>query len=93
MLSTRDLLFHSIRNILPRNILLPFSKPCISSVLTPSSALQIFLFFSPLGEYLRGDQHTSFSFRQYWTVKGPANTSSIRNSVETLAGFDSVLNG
>ena len=58
LFSRRDLLFHSILNILPRIILLPFSKSFISSVLTPSSALQNFLFFSPLGECLRGDHHT-----------------------------------
>ena len=29
------------------------------------------------------------SFRQCLNMKGPANTLSIRNSVETLAGFDS----
>ena len=87
----RDLLFHSFLSILPQNILLPFSKSFMSSVLAPFSALQKFLFFSPLGECLRGDHCTSYSFRQCLTVNGPVNTSSIRNSVETLAGFDSVM--
>ena len=91
MFSRRDLLFNSILNILPQNILSPFSKSFISSVLTPSSALQNFLFFSSLGECLRRDHRTSFSFRQCLTMEGPANTSSMRNNVETLAGFDSVM--
>ena len=69
MYSRRDLLLHSIRDICSQNTLLPFLKLFISSVLTPYSALQNFL----------------FSFRQCLDMNGPANTSSIRNSVETLA--------
>ena len=72
MFSRRDLLFHSILDILPQIVLLPFSKSVISSVLSPSSALQNFLLFSPFGEYLKGAHHTDFSFRQCYNMKGPA---------------------
>ena len=72
MLSRRDLLFHSILDIPPQIVLLPFSKSVISSVLSPSSALQNFLLFSPVGEYLKGAHHTEFSFRQCYNMKGPA---------------------
>ena len=72
MFSRRDLLFNSILNILPQNILPPFSKSFISFVLTPSSALQNFLFFSAFGEYLRGNHFTGFSFRQYLNMNRPA---------------------
>ena len=52
--------------------------------------LRNFRLFSPFGKYLGGAPFTGFSFRQCLNMKGPANTSSIRNSLETLAGFDSL---
>ena len=64
MFSRRDLLFHSVLDIPPQIVLLPFSKSVISTVLSPSSALQNFLLFSPDGEYLKGAHHPDFSFRQ-----------------------------
>ena len=50
MYSHRDLLLHSICDILPQNILPPFFKTVISSVLLPSVALRKFWFFSPVEE-------------------------------------------
>ena len=72
MFSRRDLLFRSILDIPTQTVLLPFSKSVISSVLSPCSALQNFLLFSPFGEYLKGAHHTDFSFRQCHDMKGPA---------------------
>ena len=72
MFSRQDLLFHSVLDIPPQIVLLLFSKSVISSVLSPSSALQNFLIFSPVGEYLGGAHLTDFSFRQCYNTKGPA---------------------
>ena len=72
MFFRRDLLFHSVLDIPPQIVLLPVSKSVISSVLSPSSALQIFLLFSPVGEYLGDAYLTDFSFRQCYNMKGPA---------------------
>ena len=41
-------------------------------------------------KYLGGARFTGFSSRQCLNMKRPASTSSVRNSVETLAGFDSL---
>ena len=59
-----------------------------SSLLAPCA---IFDSFSPFGKFLEGARFTRFSFRQCLNMKGPVNTSSNRNKVETLAGFDSVI--
>ena len=64
-------LFHSILDFLSQIVLLPFLKSGIASVLSPSSALQNFILFSPVGEYLKGAHHTDFSFRQCYDMKGP----------------------
>ena len=68
MFSRRDLIFHSVLDIRPQIVLPPFSKSVISSVLSPSSALQNFLLFPPVGEYLGGARHTDFSFRQCYNM-------------------------
>ena len=62
MFSDRDLLFHCIFDILPQNILLPFSKSVISPVLAPSSDLQNSLFFSPFREYLKGGAYCTVQY-------------------------------
>ena len=74
MYSHRDLLLHSICDILPQNTLMPFPKSAISSVLTPPGALRNFRFFCPFREYLGGARFTGFSSRQC--------------RVETLVGFE-----
>ena len=64
MYSHRDLLLNSILDILLQNSLLPFSKSVVSSVPTPSGALQNFWFLFPFGEYLGCNYFTGFRFRQ-----------------------------
>ena len=93
MFSCRDLLFHFILNILPQNIILLCSKSFISSVLPPSSTLQNFLFFSPLGEYvLRGNHRTNFSYRQCLNTKEIAEHFIHQEQPgKNIAGFDSAI--
>ena len=78
MCSHRDLLLHSILDILPQNTLLFYSKSFTSSVLAHSRALRNFWSFSLFGEYLGDARLTGFSFRQCsnHTYMDPQNTSS-----------------
>ena len=88
MCSPRDLILYSIWNILPQNTLLPIWKPVISSVLIISSALQFFSLLFLFWIIFRGRLLYRFSaLDSAWTID-LQNTSSLRNSLETLLGFD-----